>query len=76
MPGFCDLLSPHDPWKREQQLSVLRAFVGRGWQPPADEDDRSIVVDAELEPIEEIDKEMRKKPHGSLGALGPGKEKK
>ena len=76
MTNFCDSISPHDLWKREQQLSVLRAFAGRGWQPPAEEDSRSIVVDVELESGEEVVKLMTERPHGSLGVLGPWKEKK
>lgn len=74
MVRFCDCLSPHNLWKHEQQLSILRAFAGRGWQPPKEEG--GVSVDAVLETGEKVVKLMEEKPHGSLGALGPGMEKK
>ena len=72
MPRFCDCLRASDPWKHEQQLSVIRAFMGRGWQPP--QEDGGVTVDAKLESIDEIEKEMKKKPKGRQAILGPGGE--
>jgi len=69
VPNFCDCLSPHDLFKREQQLSVLRAFARKGWQPPKGEDD-GVPVDAVTESREELVKLMCQKPKSKQGALG------
>ena len=71
MPNFCDLISPHDLIKREQQLSILRAFAKKGWQPPAG-DDSGISVDyvgLTDKEREELIRIMTEKPKGKRGVL-------
>jgi len=72
MPPFCDLISIGDLWKREQQLSILRAFAGRGWMPP-DEDWAPVSIKVEMENLDKIVKLITSKPSGKYAkCIGGG----
>lgn len=76
MPSFCDLIAIADPWKREQQLSILRAlFMGIQWMPPTDEDGGGVSIDPSMltqKERDEIIKLMSQKPKGKQAIVSKG----